>query len=314
MLDKQKRFADAEAQFKQVLAREPENAAALNYLGYMLAERGERLDESVGYIKQALEIEPENGSYLDSLGWAYFKADKLDLAEPNLKRAADQLTTNSVIQDHYGDVLFKRGRYDQAIAAWTRALVGRRRLDRSRRPSTRRSAPPDKSSARNEGAGRRRARLVASAACGAALVKLPSGPGLAGAGCAPSRACSRRSAACRAIRTLTAEVAVSGSAGGHRVRARLSAGVSAPASARLEAVAPFGAAAVHLRRHRQRRHAAAAARQPRARARASRRRARGADRRAARRGRSARHRSPAARRAGGRIGRRPAPSATSGAS
>ena len=124
MFDKQKRFADAEAAFKQVIARDPDHAPALNYLGYMLAERGDRLDESVGYIKKALALEPENGSYLDSLGWAYFKADKLDLAEQNLKRAADQLTTNSVIQDHYGDVLFKRGRYNEAIAAWTRALAG----------------------------------------------------------------------------------------------------------------------------------------------------------------------------------------------
>jgi tetratricopeptide (TPR) repeat protein len=124
--DKQKRFSDAEAAFKQVLARDPDNAAALNYLGYMLAERGERLDESVSYIKKALQLEPENGSYLDSLGWAYYKADKLDLAEENLKRAADQMTSNSVIQDHYGDVLFKRGRIDDAIAAWTRALAGDR--------------------------------------------------------------------------------------------------------------------------------------------------------------------------------------------
>ena len=107
-----------------MIARDPENAAALNYLGYMLAERGERLDESVGYIKKALALEPENGSYLDSLGWAYFKADKLDLAEENLKRAADQMTTNSVVQDHYGDVLFRRARYGEAIAAWTRALAG----------------------------------------------------------------------------------------------------------------------------------------------------------------------------------------------
>ena len=58
--------ADAEAAFKQLIARDPENAPALNYLGYMLAERGERLDESVGYVKKALEIEPDNGSYLDS--------------------------------------------------------------------------------------------------------------------------------------------------------------------------------------------------------------------------------------------------------
>ena len=99
-------------------------ATALNYLGYMLAERGERLDESVGYLKKALTIEPENGSFLDSLGWAYFKAEKLDLAEENLRRAANQLKTNSVIQEHYGQVLFKLGRYDEAIAAWTRALNG----------------------------------------------------------------------------------------------------------------------------------------------------------------------------------------------
>ena len=39
----------------------------------MLAERGERLDESVDYLKRALEIDPDNGSYLDSIGWAYFK-------------------------------------------------------------------------------------------------------------------------------------------------------------------------------------------------------------------------------------------------
>jgi tetratricopeptide (TPR) repeat protein len=124
--DKQRRFPEAEAAFKQVLARDPENAAALNYLGYMLAERGERLDESVSLIKKALQLEPENGSYLDSLGWAYYKADKLDLAEENMRRAADQMTGNSVIQDHYGDVLFKRGRVDEAIAAWTRALAGDR--------------------------------------------------------------------------------------------------------------------------------------------------------------------------------------------
>jgi predicted Zn-dependent protease len=124
VFDKQKRFADAEAAFRQVLDREPDNAAALNYLGYMLAERGERLDESVAYLKKALQMEPDNGSYLDSLGWAYFKSDRLELAEDNLRRAADQLKTNSVIQDHYGDVLFKLGRFNDAIAAWNRALTG----------------------------------------------------------------------------------------------------------------------------------------------------------------------------------------------
>ncbi len=122
--DKQKKFAEAESTFKQLIAREPDNSAALNYLGYMLAERGERLDESVSLVKRALEIDPNNGSYLDSLGWAYYKAEKLDLAQDNLQRAAEQLRMNSVIQDHYADVLFKLGRYDDAIAAWTQSLAG----------------------------------------------------------------------------------------------------------------------------------------------------------------------------------------------
>jgi len=124
VFDKQKRFADAESAFRQVLLKEPDNAPALNYMGYMLAERGERLNESVDLLKKALALEPENGSYLDSLGWAYYKSEKLDLARENLERAADQLKTNSVIQDHYGDVLFKLSRFDEAIAAWTRALSG----------------------------------------------------------------------------------------------------------------------------------------------------------------------------------------------
>jgi tetratricopeptide (TPR) repeat protein len=115
---------ESEAQFLQLIAKEPENAPALNYLGYMLAERGERLEESVQYLKRALAIDPENGSYLDSIGWAYYKDGKFDLALDNLKRAADRLTANSVVQSHYGDVLFRLGKYDEAIEAWNRALTG----------------------------------------------------------------------------------------------------------------------------------------------------------------------------------------------
>jgi len=124
VFDKMKRFPEAETAFRDLLKKQPDNAAAMNYLGYMLAERGERLDESVGLLKRALELEPDNGSYLDSLGWAYFKEDRLDLAADSLKRAADQQQNNSVIQDHYGEVLFKLGRYQDAIAAWDRALNG----------------------------------------------------------------------------------------------------------------------------------------------------------------------------------------------
>ncbi|MFN7985034.1 MAG: tetratricopeptide repeat protein [Vicinamibacterales bacterium] len=124
MLDRQKRFNESELVFRQLIAKDPSNAAALNYLGYMLAERGERLNESVDLVKRALALEPDNGSYLDSMGWAYFKDNKLDLALDTLKRAADMLDTNSVVQDHYADVLFRLGRYNEAIAAWNKALSG----------------------------------------------------------------------------------------------------------------------------------------------------------------------------------------------
>ena len=124
LFEQAQRFAEAEQAFRRVLDANPDDAQTLNYLGYMLAERGERLDESVLLIQRALELDPQNGSYLDSLGWAYFKNDELELAEAPLRRASDQLQSNSVVQDHMGDLLFRLGRYSEAISAWERALAG----------------------------------------------------------------------------------------------------------------------------------------------------------------------------------------------
>ncbi|RZP26233.1 tetratricopeptide repeat protein [bacterium] len=118
------RFLDAERAFRDLLNRDPEHAPTLNYLGYMLADRGERLEESVTLIERAIAKDPHNGSYLDSLGWAYFKLNRFDLAESPLRAAGDQLQTNSVVQDHLGDLLNRLGQYDEAIEAWKRALSG----------------------------------------------------------------------------------------------------------------------------------------------------------------------------------------------
>jgi tetratricopeptide (TPR) repeat protein len=122
--ERQKRYAEAERSFRLALNRDPKHAPTLNYLGYMLAERGERLEESVRYIERALAVEPDNPSYLDSLGWAYYKLDALDRAEPALRRASQELPRNSVVQDHWGDLLYKLGRYGEAIVAWEQALAG----------------------------------------------------------------------------------------------------------------------------------------------------------------------------------------------
>jgi tetratricopeptide (TPR) repeat protein len=124
LLERQQQYAQAEAAFRQAIALQPDHAPALNYLGYMFAERGERLAESVELIKRALAVEPDNGSYLDSLGWAYYRDGEFALAEEYLRRAAEQLTRNSVVQDHFGDVLFSLERYKEAIQAWQEALGG----------------------------------------------------------------------------------------------------------------------------------------------------------------------------------------------
>jgi tetratricopeptide (TPR) repeat protein len=90
----------------------------------MLADRGERLGEAIGYIERAVRIEPWNGAFLDSLGWAYYKQGRLDLAEPALRKAAARRPRDSAVQDHFGDLLFRLERYQEAMSAWRKALDG----------------------------------------------------------------------------------------------------------------------------------------------------------------------------------------------
>ena len=126
LLERRKAYQEAEVAFRAALADDPDHAPTLNYLGYMLAERGERLDDAVGLVEHALRLDPENGSYMDSLGWAYVRQKRYDLAEPLLRRAVAQLPTNSVVQDHLGDLLWATGRKQEAVTQWRRALDGDR--------------------------------------------------------------------------------------------------------------------------------------------------------------------------------------------
>jgi tetratricopeptide (TPR) repeat protein len=106
-----------------VLSTEPQNAMALNYLGYMLADRGVKLDEALTLIKKAVALDPANGAYLDSLGWAYFKIGKYDQAEDNLSRASQHMGADPTVQDHLGDLYQKTGRLKLAAVHWERALT-----------------------------------------------------------------------------------------------------------------------------------------------------------------------------------------------
>jgi tetratricopeptide (TPR) repeat protein len=125
-LDRAGRRTESEKTFRDLIAKDPLDAGALNYLGYMLIEHGPAsgLDEAVSLIQRALKVDPDNPSFLDSLGWAYVQQGKLTLADQPLTTAAGKLPANSVIQDHLGDLRQKQNRRDEAIAAWQKALAG----------------------------------------------------------------------------------------------------------------------------------------------------------------------------------------------
>ena len=132
VLGEAKRHGEAEQVFRAIIAKEPDNADALNYLGYMMADRGQNLDEAITLITRALKDDEENPSFLDSLGWAWFKKGDFVQADKYLSRAADALPLNSIVQDHYGDVLVRLDRHKEAGLAWGKALAGDgEELDRS---------------------------------------------------------------------------------------------------------------------------------------------------------------------------------------
>jgi tetratricopeptide (TPR) repeat protein len=122
MFEKQKRFDEAEREFRKVLAVSPNNPGALNYLGYMLADRNVRVAEAEKMIAKALEQEPNNGAYLDSLGWAQYRLGKYDEALTSLQRSAALTQRDSTIHDHLGDVYFKLNKLKEAIAAWQQSI------------------------------------------------------------------------------------------------------------------------------------------------------------------------------------------------
>jgi len=131
--ERQEQYGDAEASFKKVLEKNPQHAPVLNYLGYMLADRGVRLDEAKGYIKRAVDLDPHNGAYLDSLGWVYFKLKEYEQAERFLREAAELNNEDPTILEHLGDVYGKLGRYDEAGQYYEKSLAQSKESDERKR-------------------------------------------------------------------------------------------------------------------------------------------------------------------------------------
>jgi tetratricopeptide (TPR) repeat protein len=123
-LERQGLHDEAEAIFRQALQVQPDFPPALNYLGYMNADRGVRLEESHALLEKAVALDPENGAYLDSLGWALYRLNRLEQAEAVLRKAVAKQPKAAVVLDHLADTLQRRGEVQQALALWRQALEG----------------------------------------------------------------------------------------------------------------------------------------------------------------------------------------------
>lgn len=117
------RHAEAETALRRCLELEPGNAEALNYLGYMWAERGVNLTEARRLIDRALAIEPDNPAFLDSLAWVlYQQGDAAAALEPQLRAVALMPEPDATLFDHLGDIYHALGRAEEAREAWRKSL------------------------------------------------------------------------------------------------------------------------------------------------------------------------------------------------
>ncbi len=121
LAEKMGRLEVLEADLKQILKDDPDNATALNALGYTLADRTERYEEAYDYIKRAYELSPDDFYILDSMGWVLYRLGRLDEAVSYLQQALE-LRNDPEIAAHLGEVLWVMGDKDAAREVWDTAL------------------------------------------------------------------------------------------------------------------------------------------------------------------------------------------------
>ena len=115
-------YDDAEKEFRWIIKEDPKNALALNYLGYMFADRGVNLEEAKRLIEGALEIEPDNGAFLDSYAWVFYKMGRYEEALTQMKKAVLTEMDDPVVYDHQGDIYFALNQEELARQSWEKAL------------------------------------------------------------------------------------------------------------------------------------------------------------------------------------------------
>ncbi|WP_343038818.1 tetratricopeptide repeat protein [Paracoccus aestuariivivens] len=121
-LERSGQFPKAEEDFRVALKLRPDSAQVLNYLGYSLVDRGEKLDEALKLIQKAVQLRPDDGYILDSLAWAYYRLGRYDEAVVPMERAVAAMASDSLVNDHMGDIYWMVGRKREAQIQWQRAL------------------------------------------------------------------------------------------------------------------------------------------------------------------------------------------------
>ena len=111
-----------EADLRAILARDPNNATALNALGYTLADQTDRLDEAYTLISRALELDPDEPAILDSMGWVLYRQGELQRSIEYLTRAYASFPDPEVAA-HLGEVLWVSGDAEKALQIWRGALL-----------------------------------------------------------------------------------------------------------------------------------------------------------------------------------------------
>ncbi len=122
MCVEQRRIDEAVEWLEQVLDEFVQDPGALNDLGYLWADENQHLERAQRMIEQAVESEPENAAYRDSLGWVLFRRGRFDEAVAELTRAA-AMEPDPVVLEHLGDAFSKTGQADKAKATWERAAA-----------------------------------------------------------------------------------------------------------------------------------------------------------------------------------------------
>ncbi len=121
-LDQLDRWPEAEQDFRKYLTNNPNDADALNYLGYTMADKNQNLDEALRLIKKASHIEPSDGYITDSVAWILYRMKRYEEALMYITEAIRMVPTDPTISDHQGDILHALGQTRPALTVWKRAL------------------------------------------------------------------------------------------------------------------------------------------------------------------------------------------------